>query len=67
MGNNADQMTIILKAHQGLDCHIQRLWIKAAKALIHKHGLDADAACMVLDNLRQSQRKRQRSLEAFTA
>ena len=33
-------------------------------SLIHIY---ADAACMMLDNLRQSQRKRQRSLKAFPA
>ena len=67
MGNDSHQPSSLCQVPQCLHCKIQRILIQGAKALVHKHGVQAYAACRGLDFIGQPQGQGQGCLEGLAA
>ena len=67
MRDNSHQTISPGQIAQHSDSLIQRFFVQRAKSLIHKHGVQTDAAGGLLNLIRQPQRQRQRRLERLTA
>ena len=54
-----------LKIYQSTKGQIQRFWVEAAEAFIHKDRVQVNSPGIALDNIRESKGEGQGSQEAF--
>ena len=67
MGNDSHQAVPACQPRQGFYGLAEGLLVEGAKAFVHKHGVQADAASRRLDLVRKPQRQTEGGLEGFAS